>query len=214
MKKYSILFWITILALGVILYLIGNIGADDSEDVDPTPTPTVEATNTPTPIPTSTPTPIIYNPTPTPAVTPDGGNILDGFPDQSLSTDTPPRSAITGPATCQLSGGTIHFFDKNTAIHDNAYIAYQNVDHPGRLLFWNVSNDDGVLNIGPNIFDGLYLPGGQQNLTVLIEGEPKYKTYTLTVQINYGIEHEDGGIIDTAISDCTGEITVELDYLK
>ena len=207
MKNYSILFWLVIIALGATLYFMGDINNGEEADVTPTPTPTIEATVTPTPT-------TMYNPTPTPITTSDDGDVFAGFPDQGLSTDTPPRSAITGPATCQLSGGTITFTDENTANHNSVYIAYQNVDHPARLLFWHISNDDGVLNIGPNIFDGLILPKGQENITVLIEGEPKYKTYILTAQVNYGVEHQDGGIIDTAKSNCSGEITVELDYLK
>lgn len=207
MKSYSLIFWLVIIALGTTLYLMGDINSGDKAEPISTPTPVLEAANTPTPtyVPTSTSRA---------ASDEDEGEPFSGIPRQGLVGTTPPRSSITGPATCQLSGGTITFLDEKAATHDNAYIAYQNVDHPARLLFWEVNHDGDVLNIGPNIFDGLGLPDGQENITVTIEGEPQFTSYVLTVRINYGIVDKDGGVIGTEETNCTGNIIVNLDYLK
>ncbi len=207
MKNYSILFWLIIIVLGVTLYFVGNVNNEETADVTPTPTPTAEATVSPTPTPVAT-----YNPTPTP--TPDNGQILEDFPDQGMVGETPPRSLITGPATCQLSNGKITFLSENTAMKEDAYISYQNVDHPGRLIFWSVDKEEEIFNIGPNIFNDMELPNGTRSVGVVIEGEPKYTEYILTAKVTYGIEAEGGGIIDTKEVDCIGTVTVELDYLK
>lgn len=207
MKNYSTLFWLVIMVLGAALYFMGNMNVGDKAESMLLPISTTETS-------TSTPTPT-YVSTPTPTATPKEEEVsVDEIPSQWLAGETPPRSSITGPATCQLSGGTITFLDKNTAINDSAYIAYQNVDHPGRLLFWDINRSDGVLKMGPNIFDGLALPGGQQNVTVVIEGQPQFTSYLLTARINYGIVDKDGGVINTEETNCTGNIIINLDYLK
>ena len=202
MRKYSILFWLVIIALGATLYLLGGVNNEEEADITPTPTPTVEVTATPTPTAT-------YNPTPIP-----DGQGFDGSPDQGLVGDTPDRSLITGPATCQLSNGTITFLSENTTMKEDAYISYQNVDHPGRLIFWSIDKEGEVFDVGPDIFSTLELPNGVRDAGVILEGEPHYQTYAITARINYGVLDEDGAPIYTEEVDCTGQITIELDYLK
>jgi len=199
MRKFSILIWIVVIALGLTLYILGNV---DNADINETGSDVETASPTPTPTPTHSPT-----------ATPDDRVLFEGFPDQDLVQDTPPRSSITGPATCSL-GGKITFLDKNTAINENAVISYNNVDHPGRLIFWTSSPNNEIFNIGPNIFDGLELPNGQKNINVIIEKDNlNIKTHVLRAQINYGIVDKDGGVIRTERVDCSGTVTVELGFL-
>jgi hypothetical protein len=207
--KYTNLFWIVVIALGVTLYLLGGINGDEEKVAEATPTPT----------PTPTATQIVDmgdKTTPTPTSTPEGDDqVFEGFPDQSLVGEVPSRDLITGPATCQLSNGTITFSDSQTAINSDAYLSYQNVDHPGRLIFWTISPDNEAFDIGPNIFSKLPLPDGIENLTVIVNKEDLIeKTYILTAKVNYGIEGEGGGVVRTEEVDCTGKITVVLDYLE
>lgn len=204
MRKFSILFWLVIIALGLTLYILGSVNSVDNDDTEDDVK--TEETVEPTVTPTSS-----FKPT---ATSDDSRVPFEGFPDQSLVQEPPPHTSITGPATCSLSGGKITFLDQNTAIHDNAIISYENVDHPGRLIFWTSSPNDKVFGIGPNIFSALELPNGQENVNVVIEkGGLNIKTHTLKASINYGVLAKDGSVIRVEKVDCDGTVTVELDYL-
>lgn len=202
MRKLSTLFWAVIIGVGVTFFIIGS--GNDSEPLE-TNEPVIESP-TPTPTPESTPAPVVNKtpaPTPTPTPTPD-----DGF----VMPTSPPRSEITGPASCILSGKVV-FSDPNTAIND-ALITYDNVDSPARLIFWESSPGGDIFSIGPNIFSQIPLPSGDSEVTVVIDREtqPTVSHYSLTARVTYAIVDKDGGPIATRESECSGSIEVELTY--
>lgn len=145
--------------------------------------------------------------TSTPAVSDDGAH-FDGIPDQRLVKSPPPRSLITGPGKCELSGGKIVFLSPTTARHDNATFAYENIDDPARLIYWRAEPNDGVLRVGPNIFSDLKLPKGSTTLTVTLNDQNHASRYTLTASASYGV-WKDNAIIGTTTTECEGKITVE-----
>ncbi len=200
--KRNTIFWIIIIAVGVLLFTLGTLDNNDN------PEPSVSPTPTPTSIITPTPTPKI-NPT----ATPDDSRVpFEGFPDQDLVGDSVPYDQLPAVATCNLSGGEIVFSSPGVAINNNAYIEYIGVDHPGRLFFWSTSPEtDGELSIGPSIFSNLTLPDGQKNILVVNNTEDLAKEYKITASINYGRMVD--GWIEMFTAQCSGEITVKFDYL-
>jgi hypothetical protein len=197
MRKFSTLFWVVIIGVGITLFIIG--GGNDSEPLE-TDEPVTESP-TPTPTPGSTITPVVNK---TPAPTPsDNGFVIP---------TSPPRSEITGPARCTLSGKVV-FSDPNTAIND-ALITYDNIDSPARLIFWENSPRGNIFSIGPNIFSQIPLPSGESRITVVIDGEtqPTVSNYTLTARVTYAIVDADGAPIAIRESECSGSIQVELTY--
>ena len=195
--KFSTIFWIVIIALGLTLFVIGS--NDGGQIGEISPTPTISITPTPTNKPQTTQKP--------------DGQSFDGFPDQSLVQDAPDHTLITGPGSCSLSGGKIVFSEPNVAVHENATLTYNNIDHPGRLIFWSTSPNDGDLVIGPNLFSGQQLPGGTTNVTVVIDKNNPVKEYKVFAKISYGVLDKDGGVLRVETADCSGDITVELSYL-
>ena len=100
------------------------------------------------------------------------------------------------------------------ARNEEAFIVYRNIDNSARLIFWQSTPDfKGVLSIGPNMFAGLPIPDGQENVLVVAGTDEMAKKYILTAQVNYGIRDKDGAVIRTEKVDCSGEIVVEFSYL-
>src|SRR3989344_4765433 len=120
-------------------------------------------------------------------------------PDSS-SVPFSPKSNISVPATCQLSGEIV-FINQNLYETIGAKIAYQNVDDAIRQIYWKSNPDDGVLTIGPNLFENLPLPSGERNVGVAVNKETTVKNYTLTASINYGIKNTNG-IVEERIANC------------
>ncbi len=116
----------------------------------------------------------------------------------------PPAQA----ATCQLRG-EIRFINQNLYETKDAKITYQNVDDPTRQIFWKSEPNDGVLVIGPNLFEDLSLPSGEREIGVSLKNNPTSKSYTLTAAITYGFKNSNG---DTEVktTNCTGTITVKM----
>ena len=94
-------------------------------------------------------------------------------------------------------------------IYDNqdALFTYKGVDHPGRLINWTVSPDDG-LAIGPNLFAQLPLPDGESLVGISLPENPKYKRYELTALITYGRLID--GNMKVFTKQCAGKTTVVL----
>ncbi|MEK7154176.1 MAG: hypothetical protein AAB792_01325 [Patescibacteria group bacterium] len=125
----------------------------------------------------------------------------------SSSAGTPvPSNQIGKPVACQI-GGSINFIDKNLYQTKGAQIAYQNVDHPARLIFWKIVPDDGSLKVGPNIFSGLPLPNGERPVGASIDKEPTVSFYSLTAAISYGVT-DSRGVEKIYNADCTGLVTI------
>ena len=153
-------------------------------------------------------------------------NILRDEAPDSITQETPALSETVGPlfslspsprptslpkpivATCQI-GGKIVFLDKNLYENKDAKIIYQNVDDPIRQIFWKSNPDDGVLVIGPNLFEDLPLPDGERNVGVAINEETAVKNYTLPASITYGVRNT-RGIIEERIADCSGGVSVQM----
>jgi len=204
MNRFSTVIWLVIIALGLTLFVIGSTNNSEPSDDDnlvitsETPAPTA------TPELTPKPTGIVINNTPTPTPTP--SNNGGGF----VVPTSPPRSEITGPASCNLVG-KITFLNSNTALNE-AFIEYNNVDSPVRLIFWSSSPNDNVFDIGPNIFSSLKLPNGKNRVNIVVKEDAQLisSKYTLMARINYGIVDKDGAPIATMIVDCSGSIEVDL----
>lgn len=118
-----------------------------------------------------------------------------------------PRSQITAPATCQISG-SINFINDNLYESKGAKIVYQNVDDPNRFIFWKISPDDGALKAGPNIFQELNLPNNEREVGVTLVQKATAKSYLLTATITYGVPHPDWMEIKNA--NCSGTIAVNM----
>ena len=114
---------------------------------------------------------------------------------------------ISKVATCQISG-SIKFINSNLYETMAAKITYKNVDDKIRQIFWKSNPDDGVLSVGPNLFEQLPLPNGEKEVGVALNKEPSASTYTLTASINYGLRNQKGEI-EEKIANCTGQIFID-----
>ncbi|OHB19496.1 MAG: hypothetical protein A2913_01175 [Parcubacteria group bacterium RIFCSPLOWO2_01_FULL_40_65] len=117
-------------------------------------------------------------------------------------------TSVQVAASCQITGQIV-FLDKNFYENKGAKIVYQNVDDPIRQIFWKSNPDDGVLAIGPNLFEDLPLPDGSRNVGLTINKEPFAQNYTLTASITYGARNA-RGIVEDRIADCTGKVFVQM----
>lgn len=131
-----------------------------------------------------------------------------------IPTASPTQSPVPGgsvpvsrAAICQISG-SIKFINSNLYETIGAKISYKNVDDKIRQIFWKVSPDDGVLSVGPNLFEQLVLPSGEKEVGVALNKESSVNIYTLTASINYGLRNQKGEI-EEKIANCTGTITVD-----
>ena len=128
-------------------------------------------------------------------------------PDSS-SVPFSPKSNISVPATCQLSGEIV-FINQNLYETIGAKIAYQNVDDAIRQIYWKSNPGDGVLTIGPNLFENLEIPNGEREIGVVLKGEPSATSYLLTAVITYGVK-QPSGAMEVKIANCSGMITVKM----
>ncbi len=126
----------------------------------------------------------------------------------SLGPSIPPLpEGNTSPATCQLAG-EIRFINENLYETRGAKIAYQNVDDETRQIFWKSEPNDGVLVIGPNLFENLVIPNGEREIGVVLKEQPTVQNYTLTASITYGVKNLNGDI-ESRIANCSGTINVD-----
>ena len=190
-KKIS---WGIVFLAGVGLFVFSSVFRDEKPISAISPAPSILSIPTPT------------AKIPLPSGTKDKDDLFKGIPDQRLAPTSVPSGQITGPATCQL-GGSINFLDKNLYEVKGAKIAYQNVDHPARLIFWKILPDDGSLKAGPNIFSGLSLPNGEHSVGVSIIKDLTAGSYNLTANISYGVT-DSRGVEKLYYVDCAGSITV------
>ena len=161
---------------------------------------------------------ISSSPTPSPDSTPSAGSGQAGSPQASpkpTPKPTPKPSGspslweqLSGEASCELKG-EIKYESMSPRVYDNqdAIFTYKGVDHPGRLINWVVSPNDG-LSIGPNLFANLPLPDGESLIGVSLPENPKYKSYELTASINYGRLID--GNVKIFTKQCSGKTTVVL----
>lgn len=174
----SRLFWIVILIIGIGLIISANIFRDQG------PKPAAnnpEATNEPT----NSPEPLT-----TPRVTPKSGG-----------------QGSLPQAVCQISG-EIKFINPNLYETIGAKIAYQNVDDEIRQIYWKSNPDDGLLSVGPNLFEGLEIPNGEREIGVVLKNEFPAVSYFLTASITYGVK-QTSGAVEEKIANCSGTITVK-----
>ena len=127
----------------------------------------------------------------------------------SLSPSPSPRPAPGQKgATCQISGEIV-FLNKNLYENKNAKIRYQNVDDAIRQIYWKSEPDDGVLTVGPNLFEDLPLPNGERNIGIALNKETFAKNYILTASITYGVKNAKG-LVEEKIVNCTGKVSVDI----
>ena len=143
------------------------------------------------------------------------GNLVieTASPSPSVSTPkdqkTPTSKPITSiAASCQLNG-SIKFINENLYETIGAKITYQNVDDAIRQIYWKANPDDGVLTIGPNLFENLDIPNGEREIGVVLKGEPSATSYLLTASITYGAK-QPSGAVEVKIANCSGTITVKM----
>ncbi|MBI4120391.1 MAG: hypothetical protein HY454_02900 [Parcubacteria group bacterium] len=139
--------------------------------------------------------------------TPAPSETISPLPSPSPS---PRPSSLPGPveATCQITGQIV-FLDRNLYENKGAKITYQNVDDVIRQIYWKSNPDDGVLAIGPNLFEDLPLPSGERNVGVAVNKEPFAKSYTLTASITYGMRNA-RGIVEERIANCVGKVSIQM----
>lgn len=190
-----------IIAGAIIFYFARNNSGDLSAFSSPTPSISVNFS----PSPSSNPRPA---PKPSVSATPDnsGTNLPTGG--QDLVSSPVPWDKLSGEASCELKG-EIKYESMSPRVYDNqdAIFTYKGVDHPGRLINWVVSPNDG-LSIGPNLFAHLSLPDGESLIGVSLPENPKYKRYELTASITYGRLVD--GNVKIYTKQCSGKTTVVL----
>ncbi|MBI2670148.1 MAG: hypothetical protein HYX20_03320 [Candidatus Yanofskybacteria bacterium] len=205
----KVVFWALVLVGSLGLMIFSSVSRNAGPSVK-NPSPSTLVIVSPTVFPAISPaiTPKVTKtalPTPTAS---DAGELFKGIPDQGLVPTSVPKEQITGSATCRLEGG-INFIREDLYESKGAKIVYHNVDSPARLIFWKVTPDDGVLKIGPNIFSGLPLPGGEREIGVTIEKTASAKSYTLAATITYG-ENDEREVEKIKEASCFGIITVTM----
>ena len=196
---------VIILGLGFFVFSLINKHkepplVENSPSFSPLPSPS------PSSSPKFSPSPRV-SPTPTVA---DGGD-FSGLHRQTLVPTSVPQEKLTGPGSCELSGGRIVFLEPNFYAHKQAFLSYKNIDSPARLIFWRILPDDGALLVGPNIFADLELPEGRTDLSVTQYKKETAKHYTLSASVAYGI-FKNGAVVGTAEAVCKGEIKVDFNY--
>lgn len=140
-------------------------------------------------------------PSPTPTASPDVSKIPSPTYSNAIVPNLP-------PATCQISG-KIRFIDKDLYETIGAKISYQNIDDVIRQIIWRPNPDDGVLAIGPNLFEQLPIPNGEKAVGAALRENPTSDVYTLTAVVTYGIKLPSGAVEEKEAV-CSGIITVEM----
>ena len=90
-----------------------------------------------------------------------------------------------------------------------AKIAYQNVDDEIRQIHWRSNPDDGLLSVGPNLFEGLIIPSGEREIGTVLKGKPSVDNYTLNASVTYGMKNSTGET-EEKVANCSGTITVDV----
>lgn len=129
-------------------------------------------------------------------------------PSVSPSPSPRPTASKQISTACQIAGEVV-FLNKNFYENRGAKIVYQNVDDVIRQIYWKSNPDDGVLAIGPNLFEDLPIPDGERNVGVAInKDKTPAPNYTLTASITYGVRNA-SGIVENRIADCTGKVVID-----
>jgi hypothetical protein len=190
-KSFLALIIVSVTVAGLIIFYFARNNSGNLS-VSLSPTPSISASFSPSPSPSPKPTPKLTPSTPSPTPTPSGSPSL--------------WEQLSGEASCELKGEIKYL---TSTIYDNqdALFTYKGVDHPGRLVNWIVSPNDG-LSIGPNLFAQLSLPNGESLIGVSLPESPKYKSYELTASITYGRLID--GVVEVFTKQCSGKTTVVL----
>lgn len=145
---------------------------------------------------------------PTPSPTSEQTQSAPSLSPSPAPSVTPSVSRVSKAATCQLAG-EIKFVSPNIYQTIGAQITYQNIDDKIRQIFWRSSPNDGVLTIGPNLFEELKIPNGEAEVGVDIRKAANVKVYTLTARINYG-QRDAAGVTRVKETSCTGSVKVTM----
>ena len=185
-KPLNIFIYAAIIVVGLVFFLFYADSGNQNPNITPSPSETV----TVSPTPTSTPSPA-----------------NSAKPTASAS---PPVSYKT--PSCNISGEIV-FLDLAKGMYEtrNAEFAWQNVDSPARLIFWNYTPNDGSFEFGPRIFASLPLPDGSYipGISVVKDKIPSAKSYLVTSYITYGIT-DSRGVETTKNMPCSGSIKLTL----
>ncbi|TSC91548.1 MAG: hypothetical protein CEN90_346 [Parcubacteria group bacterium Licking1014_17] len=112
-------------------------------------------------------------------------------------------------AICSISG-IITYISPNTYQSTNAKISYKNIDHPSRLVYWDIK-PRADFDVGPNIFSGLKIPDGEHDITATMKKDiAPYKQYSLTARVTYG--KFVNGDLKIFESQCSGETIISIAY--
>lgn len=184
LKSKTIFIFAAIVLVGLVFFLFyGNL-VGQNPNTTPSPSETITASPTPTPSPTN-------SAKPTHSASP------------SVSYKTP---------SCNISGEIV-FLDLAKGMYEtkNAEFAWQNVDSPAQLIFWEYTPDDGSFNFGPRIFASLSLPSGSYipGISIVKNKTPSAKSYLITSYITYGVI-DSRGVETTKNMPCTGSIKLTL----
>ncbi|MFH1769166.1 MAG: hypothetical protein ABH833_00680 [Parcubacteria group bacterium] len=187
----------TTILLGILVLLILGFVVfwDNGESVE-SPSPEVSESVSPEPSDTAEPT-----------ASPIGGVI----PAPTKETSVLPRPPATDFAQCSL-GGELVFKEQHLAVNKSAVLEYSDVDSISRHIIWKITPDSGEeIDIGPNLFAGLVLPDGEENITVVFYDEPKHDSYKLTAKVTYGVL-VNGEDVEVREADCSGKTSIDIDY--
>ncbi len=98
----------------------------------------------------------------------------------------------------------------NTYQSKGSILTYYNVDHPSRLVYWSISPAPDF-NIGPNIFSGVSLPHGREQITATLNPDiTPQKHYTVTAKITYGQFVK--GDLKVFEAQCSGHTEIDIAY--
>lgn len=196
MTKNKII-WLALLAAGIILVLASQFYKSSVED-QPNSTislaPSLE--NSPSPS-------LAVSPSTTPRLT------TTRVPTRTPSPTGNSMIGILPPATCSLAGKIV-YTSPNVYQSIGSILTYYNVDHPSRLIYWTISPSPDF-NVGPNIFSGVSLPHGREQITATMKvGIVPQRNYTLTAKITYGQFVK--GELKTLETACAGQTLIEVAY--
>lgn len=170
--------------IGLVSFLFYSDLGNQNPDITPYPSETITASPTPTPTPTS-------SAKPTNSASP------------SVSYKIP---------SCNVSGEIV-FLDLARRMYEtrNAKFAWQNVESPAQLIFWEYTPNDGSFEFGPKIFASLPLPSGSYipGVSIVKDKTTSAKSYLVTSYITYGVT-DSRGVETTKNMPCTGSIKLIL----
>ena len=183
-RSKTIFIFVIVVLAGVALFLLYRDSWKQGPNITPSPSETITASPTPTPTPAN-------SAKPTHSASP------------SVSYKTP---------SCNISGEIV-FLDLAKGMYEtrNAEFAWQNVDSPAQLIFWDYTPKDGSFELGPRIFASLPLPSGSYipGVSLVKDKIPSAKSYLVTSYITYGVT-DSRGVETTKNMPCTGSIKLTL----